>query len=65
MLRSGYMQFVAKRQNPLMDRLTNLMGLARKELQVMGDTTILEIQTNEIKLRVRAAIKTVQDAMEQ
>lgn len=65
MLRSGYMQFVAKRQTPLMDRLTNLMGLARKELQVTGDTTILEIQTNEIKLRVQAAIKTVQDAMQQ
>lgn len=65
MLRSAYMQFLVVGQAPLMDRLTNLMGLARKELQVMGDTTILEIQTNEIKLRVRAAIKTVQDAMEQ
>ena len=65
MLRSAYMQFLVAGQAPLMDRLTNLMGVAREELQVTGDTKILEIQTEEIKLRVRAAIEMVQDEMKQ
>lgn len=64
-LRSAYMHFVGIRQIPLMDRLTNLMGLARKELQVMGDTKILDMQTEEIKKRVQAAIKSVQDEVKQ
>ena len=59
-LRSAYLTFVVARSSELMDRLARIMTLARKELQVEGDTTLLEAQTAQFKQRVSAAITQVQ-----
>ncbi|RUR67347.1 hypothetical protein EJP67_09770 [Variovorax guangxiensis] len=59
-LRSAYLTFVVARSAVLMDRLARIMTLARKELQVEGDTTLLEAQTAQFKRRVSAAIAQVQ-----
>lgn len=61
--RGIYLEFIGVRQSALMDRMNVLMKLARAELHVEGDTTKLDVQTEEIKKRVQAAIKRVQDAI--
>lgn len=59
-LRSEYLTFVGARTSKLMERLAKVMTLARKELDVHGDTSVLEAQTAEFKKRVRSAIAKVQ-----
>ena len=59
-LRREYLNFIAKRQPLLMGRMNHLMGTARKELEVAGDTTILDQQTEDMKQRVSEAIRRVQ-----
>ncbi|MDQ0081776.1 hypothetical protein J2W35_002115 [Variovorax boronicumulans] len=61
--RGVYLEFIGARQSALMDRMNMLMKMARAELHVEGDTTKLDVQTEEIKKRVQAAIKRVQDAI--
>ena len=62
-LRSEYLTFIGKRQPDLMTKLTKLMSMARTELGVAGDTSILHDQTEEMKKRMTAAIKRVQDKL--
>lgn len=62
-LRSAYLSFVGARSTELMDYLGQIMTLARKELQVDGDTVPLEAQTADFKKRVSAAIAQVQKAL--
>lgn len=64
-LRKEYLAFVTARSSENMKRLTNLMGLARKELQVPGDTAVLDLQTDEIRERVAALSKRVREELEQ
>lgn len=64
-LRSEYLSFIGAKQPFLMNKLTHLMGTARRELQVDGDTTILDQQTELMKQRVNDAIKRVQVSLEE
>lgn len=60
-LQIEYMTFISDRQPQLMSKLTKLMGMARNELGVGGDVSILDDQTEEMMKRVAAAIKQFQD----
>ncbi|MGO4393408.1 hypothetical protein AB4Z46_18800 [Variovorax sp. M-6] len=62
-VRRAYLTFVGERSAELMDRLAGIMTLARKELQVEGDTSVLDSQTAQFKQRVSAAIDKVQQAL--
>ena len=64
-LRSDYLTFIGERQSQLMSKLTKLMGMARNELGVEGDVLILDDQTEEMKKRMTAAIKRVQDKLKE
>lgn len=64
-LRQVFMAFIGARQPPLMDRMTRLMGMARSELQVEGDTAILDTQTQEMKKRMSEAIQRLHDRLKE